>query len=104
MPGKPFAFVRRNMKKERVGTMTSRTVYVGSNAADIAMIRAQFVQKACEFKSHVMIEIDQKKFVNGKSLMGMLALDVSQGASLHIMSEGSDEEQAAEILGNLLNR
>lgn len=81
--------------------MTSRTVCVGNKVTDISMISAQFVQKACEFQSSVMIEIDHKKYINGKSLMGMLSLKVHEGMKLHIMSDGADEEQAVETLGSL---
>lgn len=81
--------------------MTSRTVCVGNKVTDISTVSAQFVQKACEFKSNIMIEIDHKKYVNGKSLMGMLSLKVHEGMELHIMSDGADEEQAMETLGSL---
>ncbi|MDD7390758.1 MAG: HPr family phosphocarrier protein [Lachnospiraceae bacterium] len=81
--------------------MTTRTVCVGGKVTDVSMISAQFVQKACEFKSNVMIEIDHKKYINGKSLMGMLSLNVHEGMQLHIMSDGADEQQAVETLGSL---
>ena len=78
--------------------MTSRTVCVSNYGEDIPAISAQFVQKACEFKSSVLIEVDNKRYVNGKSFMGMLSLGVCKGMQLHNMSEGADEELAAEAL------
>ena len=90
-----------NLKERKGIDMTTRTVCVGGKVTDDSMISAQFVQKACEFKSSVMIEIDHKKYINGKSLMGMLSLNVHEGMQLHIMSDGTDEQQAVETLGSL---
>ncbi len=84
--------------------MTSRTICVSNHAIDFPAVSAQFVQKACEFKSNVLIEIDHKKYVNGKSFMGMLSLDVREGMLLHIMSDGADEELAVEALGKLIGK
>lgn len=96
-----YRILEFNLRERKGIRMTSRTVCVGNNVTDISMMSAQFVQKACEFKSNVMIEIDHKKYVNGKSLMGMLSLKVHEGMMLHIMSDGADEEQAVETLGSL---
>ena len=82
--------------------MTSRTICVSNHAIDFPAVSAQFVQKACEFKSNVLI--DHKKYVNGKSFMGMLSLDVREGMLLHIMSDGADEELAVEALGKLIGK
>lgn len=84
--------------------MTSRTVCVRNHVADIPAVSAQFVQRACEFKSNVLIEIDNKKCVNGKSFMGVLSLGVREGMKLHIMSDGADEELAVEVLGNIFGK
>lgn len=81
--------------------MTSRTVHVSNQVSDVPAVSAQFVQKACEFQSNVLIEIGNKKYINGKSFMGVLSLGVCEGMRLHIMSEGTDEEQAVETLGSL---
>lgn len=84
--------------------MTSRTVCVSNHVADVSAASAQFVQKACEFESSILIEIGNKRYVNGKSFMGVLSLGVCEGMQLHIMSEGADEEQAVETLGSLLGK
>ena len=88
--------------KER-GKMISRVVNVKNNLTDYPAASAQFVQKACEFESHIMIETGNCKF-NGKSLMGMLSLNFHEGMEIHIISDGRDEELAAETLGNLIDR
>lgn len=84
--------------------MTSRTVCVSNYGDDVPAVSARFVQKACEFKSSVLIEIDNKRYVNGKSFMGMLSLGVREGMQLHIMSDGADEELAVETLGSLFGK
>ncbi|MDO5411678.1 MAG: HPr family phosphocarrier protein [Lachnospiraceae bacterium] len=83
--------------------MTSRTICVGNNVTDISMTSAQFVQKACEFESSVLVEVGKKTYINGKSLMGMLSLNMYNGMELHIISEGADEEKAVESLKTLIN-
>lgn len=84
--------------------MTSRTVCVSNYVDDVPAVSAQFVQKACEFKSSVLIEIGNKRYVNGKSFMGVLSLGVREGMQLHIMSDGTDEELAVETLGSIFGR
>jgi len=62
---------------------------------------AEFIQKASEFKSSVWIEKDNKK-ANAKSLLGLLALEITPGCSVRLSAQGEDEEEAVSTLGELL--
>lgn len=84
--------------------MTSKVICINSSTADIPMTTAQFVQKACEFKSRVTIAIDDKKAINGKSFMGMLSLNLQKGMEFQLISEGCDELQAVETLSSMMTQ
>lgn len=71
----------------------------GLEARPIAML----VQKASQFSSTVHIEIGNKK-VNAKSIMGMMSLSVCGGDEVVIVTEGTDEEVAANEIEAYLNK
>lgn len=62
----------------------------GLEARPIAML----VQKASQFTSKVHIEVGNKK-INAKSIMGMMSLSVCGGDEIVVVTEGADEEVAA---------
>ena len=64
---------------------------------------AMLVQKASQFSSKVHIEIGNKK-VNAKSIMGMMSLSVCGGDEVMIVTEGADEEAAANEIEAYLNK
>lgn len=74
--------------------MIKRTVTIqreeGLEARPIAML----VQKASQFSSSVHIEVGSKS-INAKSIMGMMSLSVSSGDEVVVVTEGADEEAAA---------
>ena len=61
-----------------------------------------FIQKANEYKSSIWVEKDSRR-VNAKSLLGVLSLGITQGLSITIIAEGSDEEQAVNDLVDLVS-
>lgn len=71
----------------------------GLEARPIAML----VQKASQFSSKIHIEIGNKK-VNAKSIMGMMSLSVCGGDEVVIVTEGVDEETAANEIEAYLNK
>lgn len=71
----------------------------GLEARPIAML----VQKASQYSSTVHIEIGTKK-VNAKSIMGMMSLSVCGGEELVVVTEGKDEEAAANEIELYLNQ
>jgi catabolite repression HPr-like protein len=64
---------------------------------------AQFVQEANRFTSDVFLEKDGKK-VNAKSIMGLMSLAVSSGATITISVEGHDEVEALDALEKFIGR
>ncbi len=54
---------------------------------------AHLVQLATGYDSCIYIESDSKK-VNAKSIMGMMSLVLTEGQTVTIVAEGSDEEEA----------
>ena len=61
-----------------------------------------FIQKANEYKSNIWVEKD-KRNVNAKSLLGVLSLGITRGASITIVAEGPDEEEAVTGLIDLIS-
>lgn len=64
---------------------------------------ALFVQEATRFSSEVYIEKDGKK-VNAKSIMGLMSLAVNSGAKINLIVEGSDEQEALEVLASYIEK
>jgi phosphocarrier protein HPr len=60
-----------------------------------------FVQKASTFPCKVNITKNDKK-VNGKSSLSMLTLGIASGDQITLETDGEQEEQAMEQLGQLL--
>jgi catabolite repression HPr-like protein len=56
---------------------------------------ALLVNEASSYKSKVYIKIDNKT-INAKSIMGVMSLRFNQGDELTIVTEGEDQEAAAE--------
>lgn len=65
-----------------------------------ARAAAKVVHTASRFASDIVIGTDEEE-VNAKSILGLLTLAASQGASLHVTAEGEDEADAVNALGNL---
>lgn len=70
----------------------------GLEARPIAML----VQKASQFNSTVHIEVGTKT-VNAKSIMGMMSLNVCSGDEVVVITNGADEERAANAIEAYLN-
>ena len=56
---------------------------------------ALLVQEASQYESRVYIDVEDKH-INAKSIMGMMSLNLSEGTELTVVTEGDDEEKAAE--------
>jgi catabolite repression HPr-like protein len=64
---------------------------------------ALFVQEANRFNADVFLEKDGKK-VNAKSIMGLMSLAISSGASVTISADGNDEEAAVNALADFIQK
>ena len=60
-----------------------------------------FIQAAGGFKSAVTVEYEQNH-TSAKSLLGVLALGINQGAQITIRANGTDEERAVKTLVSLI--
>lgn len=74
--------------------MVKKTVTVRREAGLEARPIAVLVQKASQFSSRVYIEVGTKS-INAKSIMGMMSLRVGSGDQVVVVTEGTDEEAAA---------
>lgn len=63
---------------------------------------AELVQTACKFESHITVQTDGK-FINAKSLMGMMAFGLREGMEIEVSVEGTDEKAATEAIQKFLS-
>ena len=62
-----------------------------------------FVQKANEFGCSVWLESGSRK-MNAKSLLGIMSLDIATGATVNLIADGADAQDAVAALEVLLQR
>ena len=60
-----------------------------------------FVQKANEFQSTIKIKTESGE-VDGKSILGLMTLGLTEGAAMTLTAEGPDEEAAVNALAELV--
>lgn len=77
--------------------MVSKQVQVGLKTGLQARPAALFVQEANRYTSDIFLEKDGKK-VNAKSIMGLMSLAVSSGATITLITDGHDEQDALDAL------
>lgn len=63
---------------------------------------AMLVQIASRHESSIHLVAEGKK-VNAKSIMGMMSMALSQGETVTIVAEGSDEKEAVESISDYLS-
>ncbi|MBS5305247.1 HPr family phosphocarrier protein [Clostridium tertium] len=81
--------------------MISKEVVVNNGTGLHARPATLLVKKASSFKSDVSIEFNGKK-ANVKSLIGVLSLGVTKGATITVLASGDDEALAVEEISNLI--
>lgn len=62
---------------------------------------AELVQVACQFDSNIVLENENRK-INAKSIMGIMAFNPSQGMTVNIVVDGSDEQEALVAMERFL--
>lgn len=62
---------------------------------------AELVQTACKYESHITVQ-EGGKFINAKSLMGMMAFGLKNGMEVEISADGADESDAVEAVKHFL--
>ena len=63
---------------------------------------AMLVQIASRHESSIHLLAEGKK-VNAKNIMGMMSMALSQGETVTIVAEGSDEKEAVESISDYLS-
>ncbi|MBR5271167.1 MAG: HPr family phosphocarrier protein [Clostridia bacterium] len=81
--------------------MVSSNVTIQNSVGLHARPATFFIQKANEFKSSIWVEKDERR-VNAKSLLGVLSLNLVQGAVISIVADGSDDAEAVKTLVELI--
>ena len=81
--------------------MISRNVTVTNSLGLHARPATFFIQKANSYKCSIWVEKEDCR-VNAKSLLGILSLGISKDATITIIADGADEENAANGLVELV--
>jgi phosphocarrier protein HPr len=64
---------------------------------------ALFVKTASRFEADVSVEKDGNR-VSGKSIMGLMTLELSRGSTMRVTAEGADAEDVMDELQALVER
>lgn len=62
---------------------------------------AELVQVACQFDSNIVLENNNRK-INAKSIMGIMAFNPTEGMTVNIVADGSDEQEALVAMEKFL--
>lgn len=81
--------------------MYTKTVTVTNAAGLHARPATMFIQQAGAFKSNITVEYG-RNHTNAKSLLGVLALGVDQGAEITLSASGPDEKPAVDTLAAMI--
>ena len=81
--------------------MSRKNVIVSNVSEGYENPIAELVQLACRFDSEITLESDNRR-INAKSIMGIMAFNPSEGMSIDILTEGSDEEEAVLAIEKFL--
>ncbi len=81
--------------------MKEQKVIIPNKLGMHARAAAIFSRQASEFSSNVMVIKDSME-VNGKSIMELLTLAATKGSSIIIQTLGEDENQAIQVLSDLV--
>jgi phosphocarrier protein len=80
--------------------MIEREVTVRNRAGLHTRPASMLVKTASQFDSEIFLRRDNYE-INGKSVIGVMTLAAEQGATLDLIVEGEDEEQAADAIADL---
>jgi len=81
--------------------VTSRTVKVLNTTGLHARPAGMFIETANRFRSAIRVAKGNRE-VDGKSVLGLMLLEITAGVELTITAEGEDEEQAVSALAELV--
>ena len=81
--------------------MSSKKIVVSDVSKKHENPIAELVQVACQFDSNIVLENDNRK-INAKSIMGIMAFNPSEGMTVNIVADGSDEKEALVAMEKFL--
>lgn len=82
--------------------MKSREVTIKNSVGLHARPATFFIQKANSYRSSIWVEKDERR-INAKSLLGVLSLGISNGMTINIIADGTDETEALDGLAELID-
>jgi phosphocarrier protein HPr len=81
--------------------VTRRELRIRNRLGLHARAAARFVHTAGQFRAKVTAGRDGR-VMDGKSILGILLLGASQGTTIEVTAEGSDEQEALDALAALV--
>ena len=81
--------------------MSNKDVVVSDVSTQHENPIAELVQVACQFDSNIHLENNNRK-INAKSIMGIMAFNPTEGMTVNILAEGTDEEEAIVAIEKFL--
>jgi phosphocarrier protein HPr len=81
----------------------TRTVVIVNPQGLHARPAEQFVRTAMKFQSRVVV-VCRNERLDGKSILELLTMGGTQGTELMIEADGSDAEQAVDVLAKFVER
>lgn len=82
--------------------MKKKQVEMKSNGFPVILAKL-FAHKAAEYESEIRVVWEEKNIISdGKSILGLMAMEIKQGTRIVLTAEGTDEGRAVEELANWL--
>lgn len=78
-----------------------KTIIINDRYDDYIEKSTEFVEAASKFKSEVFI-IKEDKLYNGKSIIGVMSIEASDGRELTLRAEGEDAFETVEYLSKII--
>ena len=83
--------------------VVENTVVITNKVGLHARPATLFVQEAARFQAQIQVRYGEKS-ANARSILSVLKLGASQGATLHLRAEGEDAAEAVQALVALVER
>lgn len=83
--------------------VVENTVVITNKVGLHARPATLFVQEAARFQAQIQVQLGEKR-ANAKSILGVLKLGASQGATLWLLADGADAAEAIQALTSLVER
>ena len=81
--------------------MTERDIEITNKLGLHARASAKLTQTAGRFQSDVWLSRNGRR-INGKSIMGVMMLAAARGTTIHLETQGPDEQEAMDALVALI--